>query len=193
MRIIPALLVLALAATVAEAAPVDIAAWVRTWPDRFSVAGDKNEPTYLAAIDIARDGDRFTITGGAPAWAERSTEAISVAADGRLSHAVCPRAMRCDDGRVPSGFLAQAALLGAARAGRPLGTAEPVAYGARRVLCIDAERLGIAEPILDPCFDVATGAVLAQRHRLSGAFDGPSLDPWSIRVAVPSALAEATP
>lgn len=163
-------------------ATIDIGAWVRGWPTTFALRGDKNEPTYLAAIDIERDGDRFTIRGGAPAWAERSTEAIEVLPNGRLRHRVCPKGMSCDDGSVPSGFLASAALLAAERTGRPLGEATAVSYGAREVVCVPAERLGIAEPILDPCFDVATGAVLAQRHRLSGRFDGPSLDPWSVRV-----------
>ena len=179
-----------LAAGSADAAVIDVAAWVKGWPQRFAVRGDKNEPTYLAAIDIERDGDRFTIRGGAPAWAERSTEAIQVMPDGRLQHRVCPTAMICDDGSVPSGFLASAALLAAERAGRPLGEAGAVPYGAREVVCIPAECIGIVEPILDPCFDLETGAVLAQRHRLSGRFDGPSLDPWSIRVDAAAVLAD---
>ncbi|CDX51120.1 exported hypothetical protein [Mesorhizobium plurifarium] len=169
-------------APLAAAAPIDVAAWARSTPTSYHLSGDKNEPTYLAAIDIERRGDVFTITGGAPAWAERSIEAIEVLPDGTLRHRICPRAMRCDDGWVPSGFLAAAALLSALREGRSLGEAETVAYGERQVICIPAERIGIAEPILDPCFDRLTGAVLAQRHRLSGKFDGPSLDPWSIRV-----------
>lgn len=166
----------------AVAAPVDIASWVRGLPDRYQISGAKSEPAYLVAIDIERQGDLFTITGGAPAWAERSVEAIEVLPDGALRHRICPKAMRCGDGSVPSGFLAAAALLSRQRIGGSLGTAEAVAYGERSVICVPAERLGIAEPVLDPCFDTLTGAVLAQRHRASGAFDGPSLDPWSIRV-----------
>jgi hypothetical protein len=166
----------------AAAAPVDIASWAKNRPTNYHLSGDKNEPTYLAAIDIERRGDVFTIIGGAPAWAERSVEAIEVLPDGTLRHRICPKAMRCDDGWVPSGFLASAALLSALREGRRLGEAEAVAYGERQVICVPAERIGIAEPILDPCFDTLTGAVLAQRHRLSGKFDGPSLDPWSVRV-----------
>lgn len=171
----------------ATAAPIDIAAWASSRPWSYHVSGDKNEPAYLAAIDIERKDDLFIIEGGAPAWAERSVEAIEVLADGTLRHRVCPKAMRCDDGSVPSGFLASAALLAALREGRPLGKAEPVPYGERWVVCIPAERIGIAEPILDPCFDTLTGAVLAQRHRASGKFDGPSLDPWSVRVRQPAA------
>jgi hypothetical protein len=170
------------AACTADAGPIDVASWASGLPDSYRISGDKNEPTYLVAIDIERQGDVFTITGGAPAWAERSVEAIEILSDGTLRHRVCPKAMRCDDGSVPSGFLATTALLSTLRAGRSLGEAQPVPYGERSVICIPAERIGIAEPILDPCFDTQTGAVLAQRHRLSGQFDGPSLDPWSIRV-----------
>ncbi len=173
---------LALAASAAPAAPLDIVALARIWPTAFQVRGDKNEPTYLAAIDIVREGDLFTITGGAPAWAARSTEAIEVLPDGTLAHRICPKGMDCHAGDMPSGFLATAALLAALRKGKALGTASSQPYGTRSVVCVPADRLGIAEPVLDPCFDVATGAVLAQRHRLSGRFDGPSLDPWSIRI-----------
>jgi hypothetical protein len=38
--------------------------------------------------------------------------------------------------------------------------------------------------VLDPCIDARSGAVMAQRHRRSGEFDGPSLDPWSITLSV---------
>jgi len=174
--------VVALTQTAPAAEPVDIAVWVAHWPASYAVSGTKNEPTYLEAIDLQRRGDAFTIVGGAPAWETRSTEAIAVSPAGALRHTICPAGMNCNDRIAPSGFLAGAALLGAARRGVPLGTATPVAYGRRTVLCVAGERIGIAHPILDPCFDLATGAVLAQRHRLSGAFDGPSLDPWSIEV-----------
>jgi hypothetical protein len=51
------------------------------------------------------------------------------------------------------------------------------------VVCVPAERIGLARPLFDPCFDSATGAALAQRHRLTGKFDGPSLEPTSVRIA----------
>jgi hypothetical protein len=170
---------------------IDIAKWFAALPINYAVSGAKNEPAYLEAIDIERRGDIFTIVGGAPAWEARSTETIAVASDGARTHLACPPGMVCDDAVAPSGFLASAALLSSVRKGVPLGTAEPVPFGERFVLCIGGERLGIVEPILDPCFDQATGAVLAQRHRLSGDFDGPSLDPWSVRVRVGEAPAVA--
>jgi hypothetical protein len=172
---------------------VDIASWISGWPVSYHLSGSKSEPVYLEAVDVIRRGDVFTILGGAPAWAERSLEAIAVESDGRLRHTICPRAMNCDDRSVPSGFLASAALLAASRSGKPLGRADPLPYGARTVLCIPAERIGVVQPVLDPCFDTVTGAVLAQRHRLSGKFDGPSLDPWSIRFDKPDPQATAGP
>jgi hypothetical protein len=39
--------------------------------------------------------------------------------------------------------------------------------------------------VLDPCVEAHSGAVIAQRHRRSGEFDGPSLDPWSINLSIP--------
>ena len=160
---------------------IDVGAWARALPSDYAVSGFKNEPTYLAAIDIERRGDLFTITGGAPAWAERSSVSMRVTPAGDLVIVACPKPLVCD-GAPPAGFLASAALVAAARRGADLGTVEPVAYGERNVICLPGERLGILEPILDPCFDVLTGAVLAQRHRRDGSFDGPSLDPASIKV-----------
>jgi len=166
-----------------DAAQIGIAKWILSRPAHYSITASKSEPTYLEAIDIDRSGDAFSVKGGAPAWAERSVEAISVSAEGELRHDVCPKAMTCGD-VPPSGFLATTAVLAAARAGSDLGYASPVPFGTRSVVCVPSEKIGIANPILDPCLDVETGAVLAQRHRRTGAFDGPSLDPWSVRVRI---------
>ncbi len=169
------------AGTPVVAQAIDVGSWTRALPSDYSVSGYKNEPTYLAAVDIERRGDLFTITGGAPAWAERSRVSMRVSAAGDLLSVECPKPMVCDDS-VPAGFLATAALIAAARRGMKLGVAEPVSYGERSVICVPGERIGIVEPILDPCFDTLTGAVLAQRHRRNGTFDGPSLDPASVKV-----------
>jgi hypothetical protein len=178
----------AVATSVARENTVDVASWVAAWPTFFTVKGGKSEPTYVEAIDLERDDDVFSVLGGAPAWEQRAAEAIAVDARGGMRHVKCPVAMTCDP-TVPSvSFLSSAALLAAYRAHRPLGRATPVPYGERRVICLPAERIGVAEAVLDPCFDLETGAVLAQRHRLSGRFDGPSLDPGSVRVK--SAMAD---
>jgi hypothetical protein len=172
----------------ASDASIDVATWVARWPARFEVSGGKSEPTYVEAIDIDRRGDVFTAIGGAPAWAERSIERVSIDSRGKVVHVVCPKNLSCGDARPAVSFLSSVWLLAVFRKLGPqsengLGRATPVPYGARQVVCIQAERIGATEAVLDPCFDFETGAVLAQRHRLSGRFDGPSLDSGSIRVS----------
>lgn len=178
---------LTLAALVAVAAPahgqeIDVAAWARALPKSFVVHGSKVEPTYVAAVEIRRQGDVVSILGGAPAWMERSRETISVDSLGGMRHLVCPPGMTCVGAARPAGFLSTAALLSAARRGTLSGVARDEAYGARRVVCLPAETLGVDRPILDPCFDLASGAAIAQKNRFSGKFDGPSLDPVTLRV-----------
>jgi hypothetical protein len=161
---------------------IDIAVWVAHWPTRFQVAGGKSEPTYVEAIDETRRGNIFSARGGAPAWEKRATETVSVSATGTIRHLVCPKGMNCRTDTLGISFLASALLLAAVRAHRPLGRAIPVRYGDREVICLPAGRLGIADAIFDPCFDLETGAVLAQRDRQTGHFGGPSLDPGSMRI-----------
>jgi hypothetical protein len=172
-------------APAAAAAPVDLATLVASWPASFRVSGVKTEPTYLETLDIARNGDVFSVLGGAPAFAERSLESVRVDAAGKIAWISCPAPMDCTTPGPPSGFLATAAAVAAWRKGTLGGSATPVAFGARTVVCIPAEKLGVTAPILDPCFDQKTGAVLAQRHRLSGAFDGPTLEASTLKIAAP--------
>ena len=91
--------------------------------------------------------------------------------------------MRCDGAEPPSGFLASAAILAAIRSQQLSGRFPLLSYGDLQLMCIPAERLGIHDAVLDPCIDARSGAVIAQRHRRSGEFDGPSLDPWSITLS----------
>lgn len=161
---------------------IDVADWVARWPSRFSVQGGKSEPTYVEAINIDRRGDAFTSIGGAPAWEQRAVETVIVDGRGTVIRLACG-SRPCGDARPSVSFLSSAWLLAAYRRHAALGRAIPVSYGARQVVCLAAEQIGVAEAVLDPCFDLDTGAVLAQRHRLSGRFDGPSLDPGSIRIS----------
>ena len=173
----------------ARGVSIDIATWVAGWPTRFDVSGGKSEPAYVEAVNIDRREDIFTAVGGAPAWEERSLERVSVDLRGNVMHLVCPGGSHCDEARPAVDFLSSAWLLSAFRKHGPrgeagfLGRATPVPYGARQIICLQAERIGVTEAVLDPCFDLQTGAVLAQRHRMSGRFDGPSLDPGSIRIS----------
>lgn len=173
--------VLAGLASVAQADEIELSGWAQSLPEAFVVAGSKVEPTYVAAIEIARDGDIVSILGGAPAWMKRSRETIHVDGTGRMRHLVCPAGMDCSGPTRPAGLLSTAALIAAERNGSLSGKAQVKPYGRYTVVCVPAEKLGIAEPILDPCFEIRTGAAIAQKNRFSGRFDGPSLDPVTLR------------
>lgn len=166
---------------------VDLADVAAGWTEPFTVTGTKTEPTYIEHVTITRDANVFTVAGGAMADMEPSIESVRLDDDGTIEHVVCPAAMDCTSPRPLTGFLATASVLSAARSGRLTGTVIPQSFGDRTVVCVPAEQIGVVEPVLDPCLDIETGAVLAQRHRRSGTYDGPTFDPWSITVAASSA------
>jgi len=169
-----------------EAAPtVDISEAAVSWGTRFILIGTKTEPTYVEHISLARDGDLFILQGGAPSGMAPSRESIALDANGTLRHVDCPPAMNCDGTDLPSGFLASATMLAALRQQRLSGRFPVVSYAGLELICIPADRLGVQDAVLDPCVEVHSGAVIAQRHRRSGEFDGPSLDPWSISLSIP--------
>lgn len=161
---------------------LDITRVARAWPTHFTLSGTKTEPTYIEQIGLTRSGDVFTLSGGAPAGMTPSREVVAVTAGGELRPVLCPPAMDCAPPLRPSGFLASAAIVAAARRGALHGHFVPLRFGRYQVLCIPAEEIGIAHPVLDPCVEIHSGAVLALRHRLSGKFEGPSLDPWSVHL-----------
>jgi hypothetical protein len=181
-----ALAVLVAAGPAPAKEPLNIVRLARSWPAHFALSGTKTEPTYIEHVQMYRDGNVFTLEGGAPAGMTPSVEIVTVAQDGTLTATVCPKAMNCALPLRPDGFLASAAILGALRRGKLKGRLEPRRFGRYWVVCVPAEQLGIAHPILDPCVEIHTGAVLAQRHRRTGRFDGPSLDPSSIRLTTTS-------
>jgi hypothetical protein len=169
-----------------EAAPtIDISEAAGSWGARFILIGTKTEPTYVEHIRLERDGNLFILQGGAPAGMAPSRESIALDASNTLRHVDCPPGMRCDAIDLPSGFLASAAILAALRQQRLSGRFPVVSYGGLELICIPADRLGVQDAVLDPCVEVRSGAVIAQRHRRSGEFDGPSLDPWSISLSIP--------
>jgi hypothetical protein len=170
----------------AGAADIDLAAWVQTLPQQVHVTGSKVEPTYVAAIEVQRDGNVFSILGGAPAWMERSRETIGVDDAGVMRHLECPKGMDCAGVPRPAGLLSMAALIAKAKASTLTGRIPSERYGAWQVVCVPAETLGVAKPILDPCFDLASGVAIAQKNRFSGRFDGPSLDPLTLRISIPA-------
>jgi hypothetical protein len=164
---------------------LDVAATVRGWPDRFELIGSKTEPTWVEHVRLMRRGDVFILEGGGLAGGEQTTESVEVTRSGTIRHLQCPAARDCSDASPLAGFLASAQVLASLRAGLLKGSARVVAYGERHVFCLPAEAIGVQEPILDPCFDVATGAVLAQRDRIDGSWGGPSLDKATLRFGEP--------
>jgi hypothetical protein len=170
-----------------EATPtLDIASAAQAWQTRFILSGTKTEPTYIEQVRLERDGDLFILEGGAPAGMAQSRASLSVGAKGMLRFVECPKGMNCDRADAPSGFLASAVILAALRQQRLSGRFPVFSYGGFALVCIPADRLGVANAVLDPCIEAHSGAVVAQRHRRSGEFDGPSLDPWSIRLLIAS-------
>jgi hypothetical protein len=167
----------------AAAPTIDIATAAADWSPRFILTGTKTEPTYIEHIRLERDGNLFVLQGGAPAGMAPSRESVVIDAEGNLRHLDCPPGMPCDSGEPPSGFLASAVIVAAVRQARLSGRFPILAYGGHELLCLPAEQLGVQQPVLDPCVEIHSGAVIAQRHRRSGEFDGPSLDPWSIELS----------
>jgi hypothetical protein len=155
------------------------------WPPHFDVRGTKTEPTWVEAIRLMRKGDVFVLEGGGLADAEQTVAAIAVDPVGTLRWLACPPLMACTNEPPPAGFLASAVLLGALRRGALAGEVVVFPFDERRIFCIAAEKLGYNNPIMDPCFDAGTGAVLAQRMRVDGSVSGPSMDPGSIRYVNP--------
>ena len=178
--------VLAACGTSRDTATVDLVAVAATWDTPYTVTGTKTEPTYIEHVTITRTDDVFTVAGGAMVNMQPSVESVALDSTGAVSHVVCPARMDCSTARPLTGFLATASVLSAARTGRLSGRAPVRSFGGRSVVCVPAEQIGVTDPVLDPCLDLETGAVLAQLHRRSGEFDGPTFDPWSISVtAVP--------
>jgi hypothetical protein len=161
---------------------VDIGRIAEQWPERFDLVGSKTEPTWVEYVKLSRRGNLFMLEGGGLAGLEQAVEGVEVDKNGTIRHVYCPAMRDCSDGAPLSGFLASAQFVAYHRAGRLSGSADVVAYGDRHVFCLPGEAIGVKDPILDPCFDVATGAVLAQRHRSDGSWSGPSLDQATIRL-----------
>ena len=107
--------------TQAQDASIDVAAWVKNWPARFSVVGGKSEPAYVEAINIDRHGDVFTTIGGAPAWEKRAVETVSISPAGKVTRVACPSGIDCQV-RPAVSFLPSAWLLGGVSRTRPLGS-----------------------------------------------------------------------
>ncbi|HZN18517.1 MAG TPA: hypothetical protein VFB84_10100 [Micromonosporaceae bacterium] len=177
---------------------VEVAVLARSWSAEWTVTGTKTEPTYVETVRIERRGDWFAVE--AAAYGQRLGRVeMSVDGHGQVAVLACSPGLACDTR--PTGFLATVPLLAAARRGQDLGRAPVLAYAGREVACVPVDLLrgveaGVAEAeagvggdpsvrphaVLDPCFDILTGAVLAQRTRDGGGLSGPTLDEGTLIV-----------
>lgn len=177
----------AAAAPAAEPRTVALADVVAGWPDGFVVTGAKSEPLYTEHIRIERSDDDLRVRiavigqGDEPFGTQRS--AVHVGDDGTIAWTRgCPKDPdSCADDTTLRGFLATAAVLGLAREGRlPREGVVRDVHGTPAVCVDDAALHPDAAPAhvrLDPCFDLATGAVLAHWSPDSAAFVGATLAP----------------
>jgi hypothetical protein len=180
-------LVTALTACAADDGRVDLARIVAGWPDQYAVSGTKAEPLYTERIHADRDGDlfrvRIEVLGQGDAALGTQHSSVRVGADGTVVWVDgCEKAAgQCASDTDLRGFLATAALVGLARAGRLPQSATVREFHGTSVLCVDDAALhpdaAPATVTLDPCFDRTSGAVLAHWSPESRAFVGATLAP----------------
>lgn len=166
---------------------VPLAPIVEAWPDSYTVVGSKSEPLYTERIEYAREGDLFVLRieaiaqGDSPLGTQRG--AVRVADDGTVTWVSgCTKdAASCADDPALRGFLTTAALVGLERSGRLPDTGTARVLHGTPVVCVgDDDVHPDASPStagLDPCFSVATGALLGHWSSASRAFVGPTLAP----------------
>ncbi len=186
----------AVSASPGAAAPVALAQLVEKWPASWTVTGTHSEATYVEHITITRRGDVFVLRIGVTAQGSQSggtwIRSVRVGAAGSVSDldpAGCAGDCAALDGM--RGYLAAAVLLAVHRAGAGPATGVLRAFGSRSVVCVAGETLYAAAgtPVasgtlaLDPCFDRATGAVLAQYAPALGTFGGPTLDTRTLAIS----------
>ncbi len=179
--------VAAAGAATAGSEPLALAAVVADWPTKYTVEGSKSEPLYTEHIRIDRDGDdvrlRIDVIGQGDEPFGTQQSAVHVGRDGVVSWTDgCTKTpAACADDTELRGFLATAAVVGLARQGRlPAHAVLRDVHGTPAVCVDDAALHPDAPPAavrLDPCFDRATGAVLAHWSPDSAAFVGATLAP----------------
>lgn len=177
------LMSLSLGVSSAHADQVDLAAVARTWTVNYAVRGTKTEPTFVERVEYTRQGDHFSLRGDVDGQ-DLGLQALDLDPDGTIRVARCPEATVCGDAP-PNGFLSTVAVLAALRAGRLTGFGDIISYAGRQAVCVPLEAIQPdleAPVVLDPCLDLQTGALLAQRRRFDGLFGGAMLDEPTLRI-----------
>jgi hypothetical protein len=166
---------------------VALAAIVADWPDSYSVVGSKSEPLYTERITFSRDGDLFalrievTAQGDTALGTQRG--AVRVSGDGAIGWvAGCTKdAAACANDPTLRGFLTTAALVALERTGRLPDTGTARTLHGTPVVCVDDDAVhpdsAPSTAGLDPCFSIASGALLGHWSAASAAFVGPTLAP----------------
>ncbi len=166
---------------------VELAPLVAGWNSHWQVTGAKSEPLYTERIDVRRDGDAFQarieVIGQGDTALGTQLSAVSVDAAGTIAwtEGCTKSAADCADDPQLRGFLATAALISLDRQGRLPATGTARTLHGTPVVCVSDAALhpdaAAADVRLDPCFDRATGAVLAHWSPDSAAFVGATLAP----------------
>lgn len=171
-------------------APVDgsevaLAPILESWPEGYTVTGTKSEPLYVEHITSTRDGALYRLTIDVKSQGESAlgvqTGEVALEADGRIRwiDGCTKTAAECLDDPGLRGFLSQAALLAAERTGTLPATGVSRTLHGHPVVCVSDLALHPDAPPtvdgLDPCFSIATGALLGHYSTDSDAFVGPTL------------------
>lgn len=169
----------------ADGETVALAPIVAAWPETYTVTGTKSEPLYVEHITSTRDGDRYDLTIDVKSQGKSAlgvqTGAVSLEADGsiRWIDGCSKPAADCLDDPGLRGFLSQAAVLAAERTGSLPATGVARTLHGHPVVCVSDRALYPDSPPtvegLDPCFSIASGALLGHWSADSAAFVGPTL------------------
>lgn len=175
------------AALVRSDASVQLAPLVAGWDAHWQVTGTKSEPLYTERIDVRRDGDAFQLRievigqGDTALGTQRSAVSVDAAGTIAWTEGCTKDPADCSDDTRMRGFLATAALISLEHQGRLPATGTARTLHGTPVVCVADAALhpdaAAAEVRLDPCFDRATGAVLAHWSPDSAAFVGATLAP----------------
>ncbi|WNM28185.1 hypothetical protein RN607_04060 [Demequina capsici] len=175
------------AAEPADGATVAVAPLVAAWPTSFTVTATKSEPGYIEHLTLTRDADAFALRIELEAQGTHgggtSLAVVHVADDGTLAWTDGCAVDDCDHADDLRGFLSTAVLVSAEREGRLPDRATLRTLGDHRVVCLTDAQLHPADTaILDlqPCFSVATGAVLGHWSDAAGGFVGATMSATSI-------------
>lgn len=174
-----------LVASASDGTVVPLAPILATWPEGYTVTGTKSEPLYVEHITSTRAGSVYHLTIDVKSQGESAlgvqTGEVALEADGRIRwiDGCTKTAAECLDDPGLRGFLSQAALLSAERTGSLPATGVARTLHGHPVVCVSDLALHPDAPPtvdgLDPCFSIATGALLGHYSTDSDAFVGPTL------------------